>query len=152
MKILMVCLGNICRSPMAEGILRHKLQERGLPFTTESAGTAGSHVGEAPDRRAIATMRRFGIDISDLRARQVSAQDFARFDHLLAMDEENLLDLRALAPDHETASRARLIMDLVPDHPLRHVPDPYYGGDVGFDTVYHMLDQACDRLIERTMG
>ena len=97
-------------------------------------------------------MRRFGIDISDLRARQVSAQDFARFDHLLAMDEENLLDLRALAPDHETASRARLIMDLVPEHRLRHVPDPYYGTDDGFEEVYRMLDAACDRLIDRSIG
>ena len=154
MNILMVCLGNICRSPMAEGVLRHLATEHGLPVRTDSAGTSHYHVGEAPDRRATLSMRRHGIDISDLRARQFVADDFHRFDLILAMDESNLANIRALAPRPELATKARLIMDLVPEHALRSVPDPYYGGDEGFEQVYAMLTEACAVLIKdlRTHG
>lgn len=147
-KILLVCLGNICRSPMAEGILRAKVMERRLPITTDSAGTGDYHVGEAPDKRAIAAMKRQGIDITDLRARQFIAADFQRFDAILAMDAENLRNMLRLAPDVQLARKARLIMDHAPAHPERSVPDPYFGGDAGFDEVYRMLDQACDNLLD----
>ena len=148
MKILMVCLGNICRSPMAEGVLRHLAHERGIEVETDSAGTGDYHVGEAPDRRAQAAMRRNGIDISDLRARQFVATDFDRFDLLLAMDAENLRNMRRLAPSPEHASKAMLIMDHAPHHPLREVPDPYYGGDEGFDEVFRMLKEASNQLLD----
>lgn len=148
MKILTVCLGNICRSPMAEGILRHKARERGLAIHTDSAGTSNYHVGEAPDTRAQAAMRRKGIDISDLRARQFHAADYQRFDLILAMDASNLENMLALAPDAQLAKKARLVMDHAPEHPLRDVPDPYFGGDEGFDAVYQMLSKACDRILD----
>lgn len=143
----MVCLGNICRSPMAEGVLRHLAAERGLAITTDSAGTGDYHVGEPPDRRAQAAMRRRGLDISDLRARQFVAEDFERFDLLLAMDADNLRNMLRLAPTPAHARKARLIMDQAPDHPLREVPDPYFGGDAGFDEVHDMLHSACNSLI-----
>lgn len=147
MKILTVCLGNICRSPMAEGVLRHRAAAAGLTILTDSAGTSHFHSGEAPDRRAQAAMRRQGIDISDLRARQVSAADFEGFDLLLAMDASNLRDLHAIAPTDALRTRARMMMDFAPGHALREVPDPYYGGDEGFDEVFHMLDEAVAGLI-----
>lgn len=149
MRILLVCLGNICRSPMAEGVLRHLARERGIRIVTDSAGTGDYHVGEPPDARAQAAMLRNGLDISDLRARQFEKADFDRFDLLLAMDADNLRNMRRLAPSPEHASKAMLIMDHAPAHPLREVPDPYYGGDEGFDTVYRMLIQACGNLLDR---
>ncbi|MBL8011386.1 MAG: low molecular weight phosphotyrosine protein phosphatase [Flavobacteriales bacterium] len=149
MRILTVCLGNICRSPMAEGVLRHRAAASGLEVVTDSAGTSHFHTGEAPDRRAREAMRRHGIDISDLRARQVVAEDFERFDLLLAMDASNLRDLHALAPSEALRAKAVLMMDFAPGHAWREVPDPYYGGDEGFDEVYHMLDEAVTGLIAR---
>lgn len=148
MRILLVCLGNICRSPMAEGVLRHRAEERGVEVMTDSAGTGDYHVGEAPDRRAQAAMKRQGMDISDLRARQFEPRDFDRFDLLLAMDANNLRDMRRLAPSPELAAKAMLIMDHAPAHALREVPDPYYGGDDGFDAVFEQLDEACQRLLD----
>lgn len=146
-KILVVCLGNICRSPMAEGILRAKAKERGLPITTDSAGTSDYHVGDAPDKRAIASMKRHGIDISDLRGRQFKARDYADFDLLFAMDADNLRNMLKLSPDVEHARKVKLIMDHAPQHPERSVPDPYYGGDAGFEHVYNMLDEAFENLL-----
>ncbi|MBK6343873.1 MAG: low molecular weight phosphotyrosine protein phosphatase [Flavobacteriales bacterium] len=148
MRILLVCLGNICRSPMAEGVLRHLAQERGIAITTDSAGTGDYHVGEPPDRRAQAAMRKQGMAINDLRARQFTQADFDRFDLLLAMDAENLRNMRRLAPSPEHASKAMLIMDHAPHHPLREVPDPYYGGDEGFDEVFRMLKEASNQLLD----
>lgn len=148
MKILLVCLGNICRSPMAEGVLRHLAKQRGLVIETDSAGTGDYHVGEAPDHRAQAAMLRTGIDISDLRARQFTAEDFDRFDLLFAMDADNLQNMLRLAPSPELARKASLIMDRAPGHPQREVPDPYFGGDEGFDEVHAMLNEACERLLD----
>jgi len=147
MRILMVCLGNICRSPMAEGVLRELARQRGLDLRIDSAGTGSYHEGEAPDRRAQAAMQRQGIDIGDLRARQLTAADFDRFDLLLAMDAHNQRDMRRLAPNVALAQKAQLIMDHAPAHALREVPDPYYGGDAHFDAVYHMLHEACGNLL-----
>lgn len=147
-KILLVCMGNICRSPMAEGLIRHKARLRGVPLETDSAGTIDHHAGEAPDARAQRCMRVHGIEIGDLRARQVRPSDFHAFDLLLAMDADNLAGLHRLAPDAALAPKARLIMDLVPGHPLREVPDPWFGGPEGFEEVFAMLDAATDRLLD----
>ncbi|MCB0767566.1 MAG: low molecular weight phosphotyrosine protein phosphatase [Flavobacteriales bacterium] len=148
MKILLVCLGNICRSPMAEGILRDMIGKHGLDWSTDSAGTGDYHVGEQPDKRAMKAMLDHDIDISDLRARQLRASDFDAFDVLLAMDASNLQNMRRLAPSKEHALKARLMMDHAPDHALREVPDPYFGGDEGFEEVYQMLTIACANLID----
>lgn len=148
MRILFVCLGNICRSPMAEGIMRQLSRDRGIALELDSAGTGGWHAGEAPDRRAQAAMRRRGMDISDLRARQVKAQDFDRFDLILAMDADNLSELRRIAPSPGLAAKASRIMDHTQERELRDVPDPYYGGDEGFDAVGDMLTIACNRILD----
>jgi protein-tyrosine phosphatase len=147
MKVLMVCLGNICRSPMAEGILRELARQEMREIIVDSAGTSDYHVGEAPDPRAQAELRRRGIEIGHLRGRQFTPQDFHEFDLLLAMDTANLRNMRRMAPGPELTAKARLIMDLVPEHPLREVPDPYYGGDEGFTNVYDMLVMACRNLL-----
>lgn len=148
MKILLVCLGNICRSPMAEGILRDMIAKDGLDWSTDSAGTGDYHVGEQPDQRAMKAMRDRGIDISDLRARQLRASDFEEFDLLLAMDGSNLQNMRAVAPNAELAMKAKLIMDYAPEHALREVPDPYFGGDEGFVETYDMLTMACANVLK----
>lgn len=147
MKILMVCLGNICRSPMAEGVLRELARQEEMDITVDSAGTSDYHVNEAPDHRAQAAMRKHGIDIRDLRGRQLRPSDFEEFDLLLAMDASNLRNMRAIAPNAELAKKARLLMDHAPAHALREVPDPYYGGDDGFDAVHAMLMEACRNLL-----
>jgi protein-tyrosine phosphatase len=148
MKILMVCLGNICRSPMAEGILRARAAERGLTLATDSAGTSHHHVGEAPDRRAQAAMRRRGLDISDLRGRQFKATDLDVFDHIFVMDRSNHSHVMALAEGPEQRARVRLMMDVLPEAGLREVPDPYFGGDAGFDEVFDQLDSAIHRFLD----
>ena len=148
-KILLVCMGNICRSPMAEGILRDLAKARGLSITTDSAGTINSHVGEAPDHRAVACMVRHGSDISDLRARQVKPKDFHEFDLLLAMDRDNLEGLLRIVPEAELIPKAKLMMDYVPTYPMREVPDPYFGGDEGFEAVHKMVTAACTNLLNK---
>ena len=148
MKILMVCLGNICRSPMAEGILRERARQRGITLVTDSAGTSGNHIGEAPDPRAQAAMLRKGMNISDLRARQYRTSDLRDFDLVLTMDASNLRDVLNMNTDPSLARKARLIMGLVPSHPEREVPDPYFGGDEGFDHVHGMLDAAINALLD----
>ena len=148
MKILMVCLGNICRSPMAEGVLRHLAKEKGMQLQIDSAGTNRYHTGEPPDPRAQKAMKKYGIDICDLRARTIEPEDFNKFDLLLVMDRSNLRDVLKLAPNDELKKKVKLLMDHVPDHALREVPDPYYGGDEGFDRVYEMLVEACNAVLE----
>ena len=141
-KILMVCLGNICRSPLAEGILQSKLPTG--KFVVDSAGTGGWHVGEQPDKRSIATAKNRGLDISCQKARQFKTSDFTEFDHIFVMDSSNLKDVLRLAPNDTTKAKVSLMMDAL--HPGQgvNVPDPYYGGPEGFDNVYDMLDQACE--------
>ena len=145
----MVCLGNICRSPMAEGILREMIRKENLDVDTDSAATSDYHVNDKADDRARSTMRKHGIDISDLRGRQIRTSDFVEFDMLFAMDVSNLANMRAIAATPELALKARLIMDLAAEHPLREVPDPYYGGDEGFEEVYEMLTLACGNLVKQ---
>lgn len=140
-RLLVVCLGNICRSPMAEGALRARLREAGLDAQVEvdSAGTGDWHVGQPPDARAIATARRHGVDIGGLRARQLSARDFDDFDWLLCADHANLRDVRALAPD-KTRGRACLFMDWA--GLSGPIADPYTGGESHFEQVWTQVDAA----------
>ena len=146
--ILFVCLGNICRSPLAEGALRAAMVRAGIEVEIDSAGTGDWHVGNPPDTRAIATARDNGIDISGLRGRQVSRQDFLRFTHIFALDEENLRNLHAMAPDDATAEVA-LLLDVVPGFEGRAVADPYYGGDEGFAQTWRDVSAAADALVAR---
>lgn len=145
-KILMVCLGNICRSPLAEGILRAKLP---AGSTVDSAGTSNYHIGETPDRRSVATAKKHGLDISKQRGRQVTVADFEEFDVIYAMDRSNMANLLALAPDDTARKKVKLILDELPNSPETDVPDPYYGGNDGFELVYQMLDEACETIARR---
>jgi len=140
-RILFVCMGNICRSPTAEGVMRRLIEDEGLDIEVDSAGTGGWHAGEPPDERATMAAQRRGVTLAGA-ARQVKQSDFRRFDLLVAMDRGNLRDLLDLAPDEEAREKVRL---LVPD---ADVPDPYYGGDRGFETVLDMVESACRELLD----
>ena len=140
-KILMVCLGNICRSPLAEGIMRAKLSK---DFIVDSAGTGCWHAGELPDKRSISTAKNRGLDITSQRARQFKISDFDTFDYIYVMDNSNYKDVMALAPNDEAKSKVKLILnELFPNENV-DVPDPYYGGQDGFENVFDMLNEACD--------
>lgn len=149
MKILFVCLGNICRSPTAEALFRVLVQKEAphLDVWIESAGIGGWHVGEPPDKRAQAAARRRGIDMSAMRARQIAADDFSRFDLILAMDRENLTELRRRAPP-SLRERVRLFLEFVDDRDFDDVPDPYYGGETGFEQVLDLTEVAARGLLE----
>ena len=147
-KLLFVCLGNICRSPLAEAAFRAEAARIGLEAEADSAGTGGWHRGEPPDRRAIAAARRGGIDISDLRARQVRPEDFERFDHVVALDDENLADLRAIRPEGSRASLS-LLLDHVPGREGETVADPYYGEDSHFDITWRDVTEAARALADK---
>jgi protein-tyrosine phosphatase len=150
LRVLFVCMGNICRSPTAEGVLRRKLQQAGLADRVEvdSAGTHDYHVGAPPDERAVAHARRRGYDLSALRARHVRPSDFRDFDHVLAMDGDNLAELSAWHAEHGGTQPA-LLLDHLLDQPRRHVPDPYYAGPAAFELVLDTVEAACDALVER---
>ena len=147
MKILMVCLGNICRSPLAEGILRQKTIENQHTIIIDSAGTIGIHAGEQPDKRMQATALKYGIDLSTLRSRQVILNDFQEFDRIYAMDESNYSDLQKLAKNEVQKAKVRLLLDENPLNSLKNVPDPYYGGQEGFEQVYFLLEETINHLI-----
>lgn len=153
MRILFVCMGNICRSPTAEGVFRRVLSARAahLEIEIDSAGTHDYHVGSAPDRRAIEAASRRGIDLASLRARTVSTADFEYYDLILAMDEENLADLHRRAPP-ATRERIRLVMDYAPAAARRSVPDPYYGGALGFEEVLDLLEEAAEGLVNELLS
>lgn len=149
MRVLMICMGNICRSPTAEGALRLRLARAGLEgqVAVDSAGTHGYHVGEPPDRRAQQHALRRGIDLSGLRGRRVSETDFDRFDLLLAMDEDNLAELARVRPAGH-ANAPRLLLEFTRRYTgQREVPDPYYGGPEGFERVLDLIEDACDGLL-----
>lgn len=145
--ILFVCLGNICRSPTAKAVFDWKLRQAELRVETDSAGTAAYHAGSPPDARAQRIAQQWGLDISAERARVVVPDDFSRFDAIFVMDRSNLEDLRARRPP-EAAGRLDLVMSLAPDYGIEEVPDPYYGGEEGFERVIDMLEAAADRLVE----
>lgn len=150
--ILFVCLGNFCRSPLAEGVFRHVLAIRGLEhrFQLDSAGTGGWHAGSAPDPRSIEIAARHGIDISAQKARKVLAEDFTRFDLIFGMDRSNVGDLRAVAPQF-AQDRIQLFLEFA-GNSGREVPDPYYGGPEGFASVYRMILEASEAIATRLEG
>ena len=139
MKILMVCLGNICRSPMAEGIMRNLGGNR---VKVDSAGTAGYHIGSQPDKRMIATAFEHGIDISNLSARQFQYDDFDSFDVIFAMDSSNYRNIISLAKNNNDRQKVKMMLE------NGNVPDPYYGGDKGFEHVYQLLHKACQNFLD----
>jgi protein-tyrosine phosphatase len=147
-RVLFVCLGNICRSPTAEGVLRHlaALEAPDLALDIDSAGTGDYHIGAPPDPRSQRAALKRGIDISGLRARQVAADDFARFDLILAMDAENLRELQALRPRHSRAA-VKLFLEYTPDLKLRDVPDPYYRDAAAFEEVLDLTTAAARGLL-----
>ncbi len=147
-KILMVCLGNICRSPMAEGIMRQKASLHQLPWKIDSAGTGGWHSGESPDSRAIAEMKKYGIDISQLRARQITVKDFDIFDHIFVMDSTNYIDVIRICRNDKDKRKVELFLNLLEPGKNKNVSDPYYGGQQGFTDVYEVLNKASDKFIE----
>lgn len=146
MKILMVCLGNICRSPLAEGIMKQKIREAELDWMVDSAGTGHWHAGQLPDRRSIVTAGQHGIDIMDQRARQFQVADFERFDKIFVMDTQNRRDVWRLARTEEHRAKVELILDQIHLGQDRSVPDPYYDDD-GFEEVFEMLDRACEAFL-----
>ena len=146
MKILMVCLGNICRSPLAEGILQAKVSEN---IFVDSAGTAAYHVGELPDKRSIAVAKKYGIDLTNQRARKFTVKDFDAFDLIYAMDESNYQNILSLARNSDDEQKVQLILNEIDVNSNIDVPDPYYGGNDGFENVYQMLDEACEIIASK---
>lgn len=146
----MVCLGNICRSPLAEGILASKLPKD--KFKIDSAGTGSWHIGKQPDQRSIATAQKNGLDITDQRARQFKTTDFDKFDYIFVMDNSNYDDVMAMAKTDTHKAKVDLILnELFPGENV-DVPDPYYGSQFGFDSVYQMLDEACENLAKKLIA
>lgn len=146
--VLFVCLGNICRSPLAEGAFRAEAERAGLDVTVDSAGTAAYHIGNGPDPRSVEVARGAGIDIAGLRARQVTPADFTRFTHIFAMDHSNLADLAAVRPQDATAELS-LLMDIVPGREGASVADPYYGGEEQFEDTLEDMQTAARALVRR---
>jgi protein-tyrosine phosphatase len=147
-RVLFVCLGNICRSPTAEGVFRTVVERAGLlqHIEIDSAGTHAYHVGEPPDARAQAAAQRRGVDLSGLRGRRATRVDIERFDYILAMDEENYQNLQALSPQG-LEHKIRLFLEFAPQRPEREVPDPYFGGEGGFERVLDMIEEASEGLL-----
>jgi protein-tyrosine phosphatase len=147
--VLMVCLGNICRSPMAEGILRDKLMDSNLTVVVDSAGTYALHKGEAPDKRAIKCLSSYGIDISGLRARPFTPKDFLDFDLIFAMDAENYKNILRQTDDELLKRKVTLFMESSMPGQSLSIPDPWYGDEKGFHEVYKMIESNCDSIIEK---
>ena len=148
-RVLFICMGNICRSPVAEGVFRRMLEGVGLSekIHVDSAGTHAYRIGAPPDTRSQATALRRGVDLRHLRARRVTVADFAEFDYLLAMDRDNFEDLLELCQDPALRHRVRLFLDFAPHLPEQEVPDPYYGGPGGFDRVMDLIEEAAQGLL-----
>lgn len=149
LRILMVCLGNICRSPIADGLLRRKVSENDLNVFVDSAGTANYHIGSPPDKRMIETAKSRGTDIQGLRARQFSKYDFRNFDVIYVMDESNLSNVNSLTTNTSEQQKVKLILEELYPNQSMPVPDPYYGSMKDFMNVYDLLDEATDVIIEK---
>lgn len=145
-KVLMVCLGNICRSPLAEGILKSKTDPQNV--FVDSAGTAGYHIGNNPDPRSIAVAKKYGIDISGQRCRKFSYSDFKQFDLIYAMDLSNYHDIIALTNDQAEIEKIKLLLEET-NTSINEVPDPYYGGSDGFEQIYNLIDNACEMIAKK---
>ena len=152
MNILMVCLGNICRSPLAEGILQEKAWKAGLQWSIESAGTNGYHIGEPPHKLSQKVAKLNGIDICNQRSRRFTAEDFERFDKIYAMSSDVIDEMRIIARKSFNASKVDLLMNEL--HPGKNldVPDPWYGPEPGYHDVYAMIDKACERIVNKYAG
>lgn len=148
MNVLMVCLGNICRSPMAEGIFRAQAEERNIPFHVDSCGTANYHVGESPDIRSIKKAAEHHVDISTLSGRQFAPHDFDRFDLILTMDQSNFRNVIQKARQPSDRDKVKLILDYVSPNESQEVPDPWYGDEEDFETVYQLLNQAANKFFK----
>lgn len=147
MKILMVCLGNICRSPLAEGILKQKIQQAGLNWKVDSAGTNGYHVGEQPHRLSQKVAKHYGYDISNQQCRNFSKRDFKDFDKIYAMAGDIIDEMKYIAGNEYDASKVHLLMNEVYPGKNMDVPDPWYGGEDGYHQVYEMIEAACEKII-----
>lgn len=148
-KILMVCLGNICRSPLAEGILREKTNQLGISVLIDSAGTSNYHIGEHPDKRTVANALKHGVDISKLKGRQFTTADFDQFDTIFVMDSSNYANVIALARNENDIKKVELILNRLHPNENRAVPDPYFGGEQGFEDVFVLLDRVCSQIASR---
>jgi len=148
--VLFVCMGNICRSPTAEGVFRHVVKQAGMQdqIRIDSAGTHAYHIGESPDKRSQAVAKKNGVDLSTQIARKVQASDFDKFDYILAMDRSNLEDLKRLALNQEQKDKISLFMDYADNWDNTEVPDPYYGGSNGFQNVFDMVKSASEGLLK----
>lgn len=144
MSYLMVCLGNICRSPLAEGILRDKAERMNLDISIDSAGTSNYHIGQHPDNRTVLNAKQHGIDISKLKGRQFQVEDFDKFDTIFVMDSSNYSDVISLARNENDKRKVELILNRVYPNSNMAVPDPYFGGEQGFENVFILLEKACD--------
>ena len=145
----MVCLGNICRSPLAEGILKDKLEKAGLNWEVDSAGTNRYHTGDAPHRLSQKVAKLHGIDISKIKARTIVAEDFDRFDKIYAMAQDVIFDMRAVVGKKFNGNKVELLMNEVFPGENIDVADPYYGGEEGFHEVYKMMDEACEAIVKK---
>ncbi|MEJ8842476.1 low molecular weight protein-tyrosine-phosphatase [Lacibacter sp. H375] len=149
MRILMVCLGNICRSPLAEGVLQHKAWNAGLQWSVESAGTGAWHTGEPPHHLSIKVAKHNGVDISKQRARQFVKEDFLNYDFIYVMDSSNYIDVKQMSGKFWKEEKVDLLLNELYPGENRAVPDPWYGKEDGYHTVYEMIDKACDKIIEK---
>ena len=145
----MVCLGNICRSPVAEGIMRNKLEIFNLNIQVDSAGTSNYHIGENPDTRSANNALKNGLDISMLKARQFKVHDFDNFDIIYVMDEQNKIDVLSIARNENDKSKVKLILSELPNSSYKSVPDPYFGGEAGFQLVFDLLNKACENVAQK---
>lgn len=148
-KILFVCLGNICRSPLAEGIMLKLITEKELDLHVDSAGTAKFHVGEAPDARTITNAKNHDVNLTALRARQFSEKDFDEFDAIYVMDNSNMTHVLALAKNETQSQKVELFLNTLHPNKQMEVPDPYFGGEEGFEEVYNLVYTACEKIVEK---
>ena len=148
MRILMVCLGNICRSPLADGLLRHLVQKNGLEWVVDSAGTANYHIGSPPDERMVATAKKHGVSLSSLKARQFTPADFTQFDRIYVMDRSNYKNVLNHAKTAAERDKVHFLLDHLYPNLQKEVPDPYYGSQEGFDEVFHLVEKAVNQLLK----